>query len=453
MLEKLREKTQKLNPNLRKIINSIGWLSVEKALNLLLNLTVGIYVIRYLGSDSFGKFSYCLSLVGMFEALAKLGLDAIVVRSLVEEEKSTSDIMGTAVILKLLGSLLTLAIVIGASKSMGGDWQTQWIVAVMAWSLVFRSTEAVDFWFQSKVLAKPMAIVKSVKLILGSVLKIGFIFLKLPLAAFVWLLLAEEIFRAVTTLWAYCQANHTHAIRQWKFNLTWAKEMLRDSWPLILSGVMITIYMKIDQVMLGNLASNEAVGNYAAAVKFSEVWYFFPLAICTSVFPSILRAKQRGRQEYYAKLQQLYDLMAWISLVIAIAMTFVSGILVNALLGEGYVEAGRILALHIWAGPFVFLGVARSQWLMAENMTGLSFAATSLGTISNLCLNFWLIPLYEGSGAALATVISYGIASHIACIIYPQMYATGWMLTKALFVPLRIRQNSIYWSQIKKMLF
>ena len=138
-------------------------------------------------------------------------------------------------------------------------------------------------------------------------------------------------------------------------------KMLNDSWPLILSGLMVTIYMKIDQVMLGNMADTQAVGNYAAAVKFSEVWYFVPTAICASVFPTIIRAKQKGKQQYREKLQQLYDLMTWISIPLAVVMTFFSGTLTSKLLGAGYTEAGKILAWHILASPFVFLGVARQS--------------------------------------------------------------------------------------------
>jgi O-antigen/teichoic acid export membrane protein len=227
--------------------------------------------------------------------------------------------------------------------------------------------------------------------------------------------------------------------------------MLRDSWPLILSGVMVTIYMKIDQIMLGNMTSNEEVGNYAAAVRFSEIWYFIPLAICSSVFPAIIRAKQRSEEEYYDKLQQLYDLMAWISLVIAIPMTFAAIPLMTTLLGEEYTKAGEILAWHIWGGPFVFLGVARSQWLMAENMTRFSFATSLLGAITNIVLNLSLIPIYKGVGAALATAISYALAAYISCLFYPSMFYTAWMLTKALFIPFRIHQNLIYLSYVKKI--
>ena len=449
MLHKLMGMRDKFSPGLRKIIRNMGWLSVEKVLGMIVNLSVGIYVIRYLGSGNFGKFSYCLSLVGMSGAIAKLGLDAIVVRNLVQKEESTPEILGTAFILKLIGSLATFALIASVASALNKDPQIQSMTIIMALGLIFSSFEAIDFWFQSKVLSGEIVIMRSIQLILSSVAKLLFISLGLSLSAFAWLILMDGILKAAGTVWIYFR--HTQSIFLWKFNFAQATRLLRDSWPLILSSAMVTIYMKIDQVMLGNMANNQAVGNYAAAVKFSEAWYFVPTAICASVFPAIIRAKQRSKQEYYDKLQQLYDLMAWMSLLIAILMTFISGTLTSSLLGEGYTEAGKILAWHIWAGPFVFLGVARSQWLMAENLTWFSFATTSLGTVVNLLLNYWLIPIYGGIGAAIATVISYAVASYLTCILYPKMFDTAWMLTKALFIPFRIRQNFIYLSHVKNI--
>ena len=443
----------KFSPGLQKIIRNVGWLALEKLVTIVLNLSIGIYVIRYLGADNFGKLSYCLSLVGMFGAIAKLGLDSIVVRTLVKEEESAPEILGTAFVLKLISSLITIILIACVVFTLNKDPQTHWITIVIAFSLVFRSAEVVDFWFQSKVLSKSIVVVRSIKLIVSSAAKLVFIFLGLPLGAFAWLLLVDEIVQAVGIFWIYLKYTRRSGIERtnkWKLNFARAMKLLEDSWPLILSGVMVTIYMKIDQVMLGNMASNEAVGNYAAAVRFSEIWYFFPTAICASVFPAIIRAKQKSKQEYYDKLQQLYDLMAWMSLAIAFAMTFASDNLINVLLGAEYTEAGQILAWHIWASPFVFLGVARSQWLIAENLTKLSFATTSLGTIVNVLLNLWLIPIYEGTGAAIATVISYAVAAYFASMVYPVMFHTSWMLTKALFVPFRWRQNLIYLNRIKE---
>ena len=166
------------------------------------------------------------------------------------------------------------------------------------------------------------------------------------------MLLDLSIFKSVGMIWVYL--NHNQSIFRWKFNVARAIDMLKDSLPLMLSGVMVDIYMKIDQVMLGNIAGNEAVGNYAAALRFSEGWYFLPMAICSYAFPAIVRAKQRSKQEYYGKLQQLYDFMAWLSFGIAVSMTLVSGSLISNLLGEDYTKAGEILALHVWAGLLFF---------------------------------------------------------------------------------------------------
>lgn len=447
MLKKFTSVSQKLSPGLQKIIRSIGWLSAERILSMIISLFVGVYVVRYLGAENFGKLSYSASFVALFNPIATLGVDNIVLRNIVQEEESTSEILGTAFILKLISSIITFVLIASVTWTLNTDSQIAWITIIIAVGLVFNSFEVINFWFKSKVLAGAVARVRIVQLILSSVVKLLFISLGLPLIAFVWLMLADLVLKANGMIWVYLK--HSQSIFHWKFNGSRAINMLKDSWPLILSGVMITIYMKIDQVMLGNMANNEAVGNYAAAVRFSEIWYFVPMAICSSVFPAIIRAKQRSKLEYYSKLQQLYDLMAWMSLLIAIPMTFVSGTLMTTLLGEGYTNAGDILAWHIWAGPFVFLGVARSQWLMAENLTWLSFATTSLGTIINLLLNFLLIPAYAGNGAAIATVISYGVSTHLACIFYPPLFKSGWMLTKALFIPFRIRQNFIYLSHVK----
>ncbi|MGB5636761.1 MAG: flippase [Waterburya sp.] len=440
----------KLSPGLQKIIHNVGWLSAEKALNMLLSFFVGIYVIRYLGAENFGKLSYSLSFVALFTAIAKLGLDNIVVRNVLQKEKLTQEILGTAFVLKLMSALVTFGLIGTAIWTFNDDSQIRWMSVIIAVSLVFDCFDVIYFWFQSQVMSRPIAIVRSIQLIFSSAAKLLFITLKLPLIAFAWLMLAGSVVRAIGMIAAYFQ--HRQSIFYWQLGWQRARELLKDSWPLILSGVMITIYVKIDQVMLGNMAGNQEVGNYAAAAKFSSIWYFVPTTICSSVFPAIIRAKERSKQEYYAKLQQLYDLMAWISLAIVIPVTFASGYLVTTLLGEEYAKAGEILALHIWAGPFVFLGVARSKWLVAENLTQFSFATTSLGAITNVLLNYFLIPSSGGSGAALATVISYGVASHIACIFYPPMFNSGWMLTKALLIPFRFRQNFIYLNSIKKAL-
>jgi polysaccharide transporter, PST family len=95
-------------------------------------------------------------------------------------------------------------------------------------------------------------------------------------------------------------------------------------------------------------------------------------------------------------------------------MSFLSGSIVTTLFGSEYVESGQILAVHIWAAVFVFMGVATSPWFIAEGLNHLSFQRTFLGGITNIILNLFLIPFYQGMGAAIATVLSYAIAAFLA---------------------------------------
>jgi len=158
-----------------------------------------------------------------------------------------------------------------------------------------------------------------------------------------------------------------------KFKRETAVSLLKDSWPLILSSMVIAIYMKIDQVMIKEMLDAEAVGNYAAAVRLSEAWYFIPMVISSSLFPAIINAKKISEKLYYDRLQKLYNLMVWMAISIALPMTFLSDWIVNLLYGAKYSEAGDVLMIHIWAGVFVFLGVASGKWFVAENLQLLSF--------------------------------------------------------------------------------
>jgi PST family polysaccharide transporter len=119
--------------------------------------------------------------------------------------------------------------------------------------------------------------------------KIVLIQMKAPLIAFAIAMVAEYVLSAISMVIVYqFQGN---LIKTWQVNLKYAKSLLQDSWPLILSGIVIMIYMRIDQVMLGQMVGDESVGVYSVAVKISELWYFVPIAIVNSVFPSIVKAK------------------------------------------------------------------------------------------------------------------------------------------------------------------
>jgi PST family polysaccharide transporter len=233
--------------------------------------------------------------------------------------------------------------------------------------------------------------------------------LKVPLITFAWAVFIEVFLVAVGFMLIYTWRGGRLAA--WQVRLSRAKNLLKDSWPLALSGFAISVYMRIDQIMLGQILDDRAVGIYSAAVRISEVWYFIPMAIAASVFPAIIEAKKKSEEFYCQRLQKLYDLMVLVAVSIALPMTFLSGWIVTLLFGQAYAASGIVLAIHIWAGVFVFLGVASGKWFLVENLQKLAFYRTFWGMVINILLNVLLIPKYGVVGAAIATVISYSIAA------------------------------------------
>ena len=85
-----------------KYFKNTSWLFGEKILRMVVGLFVGVWVARYLGPEQFGLFSYAQSFVGLFTAIAGLGLDSIIVRELVKDESKRDALLGTAFRLKLI---------------------------------------------------------------------------------------------------------------------------------------------------------------------------------------------------------------------------------------------------------------------------------------------------------------------------------------------------------------
>jgi len=382
----LKDKFNKLQLSVgfKKYFLNTSWLFFERIIGMAVTFFVGVYVARYLGPANFGLLSYAGSFVGLFAGIATLGLDSIVVRELVKDEKRRDELLGTTFVLKVIGSVLVIGMLTIAIRFTNNDNFTNLLIFIIAIGTIFQSFNVINFYFQSKVLSKYTVFAQVFSTILCAVIKL--------------LLQKSSLF-------------------SWSVNFGLAKNLLKDSWPLMLSGIAISIYMKIDQVMIKNMLEAKAVGNYAVAVRISEVWYFIPMAITSSVFPAIINAKKISKKLYYERLQKLYDLMVWLAIGIALPIMLLSNNIVELLFGIQYQEAAGVLQIYVWAGIFVFLGVASSQYLIAENYTKISFLRTFMGAIINITLNIILIPKFGINGAAIATVLSqFAVAFSIVLI-------------------------------------
>lgn len=417
----------------QKIIDNAGWLFFDKVLRMGVGLFVNIWVVRYLGPEQFGLLSYSAAFVALFATFATLGLDGIVIRELVRKPGDSKEILGSALVLRLIGGTCSFIVCLGSFLLLRhSDAAGKMLVAIIAAGMVFQAFDAIDFWFQSHMQSRNTVIAKNSAFLLAACIKIGLIIAHASLLMFALAALLEVILGAVGMMLFYNRSGYR--IGEWSSSFVRCRHMLSDSWPMILSGLSIAIYMKIDQIMLGDLAGNGAVGIYASATKLSELWYMIPMIVVSSVFPSIVQSKEQDEQLYHRRITRLFSLMAAISLMIAIPVSLCSSWVVTAMYGTAYQAAGPVLAVHIWASLFVFYGVAQGPWDLTENLTRLAMVRIVIGATVNILLNLWLIPTYGPIGAAAATVVSQALAAVFLNLLHE-------------------KTRPIFYCQIKSLLF
>ena len=410
-----------------KYFKNTSWLLFEKVLRLIATLFIGIWVVRYLGPERFGFFSYAQSFVALFAYIATFGLDGIVVRELVKDESRKDELIGTAFWLKVMGAFIVLILLAAAVKLTSNSSSTNTLILIIGGATIFQSFNVIDFYFQSKVMSKYVVYANIISLSLSSVTKIVLILSDAPLVAFAWVIFFDSVTLSLGLIF-YINGDAKLSIKNLQFRPRTAALLLKDSWPLILSGITVSIYMKIDQVMIKEMLGAEAVGQYAAAVRLSEVWYFIPIIIASSLFPAIVNAKKISNDLYNERLQKLYDLQFTIALLLGLPIIFFSAPIIDILYGQEFKQAAHILPIHICCSFMIFMGVVRGKWMISENLQRYDLLIHIIGVVANILFNYIFISSMGVTGAAYGTLLSYIFSLVFSSLIIRKIRPSFYMI-------------------------
>jgi O-antigen/teichoic acid export membrane protein len=419
-------------PNLVKIVHNISWLFFDKILRMGVGFFVGVWFVRYLGPEQFGLLSFATAFAGLFGAFATLGLQGIVVRDIVHNPDCAPETLGTAAILQLIGGTAAyLIFLVAIAYIRPEDSIARTIVAILGSTMLLKASEISVYWFESKLLSKYTVWVQNGVFLVFAAVKVILILEQASLIAFVWIMLAEAVVVAIILLAVLNK--YGLLLTKLRVSTKRAKLLLKDSWPLLLSGISITIYMQIDKIMLGKMVGYEEVGIYSVATLISTVWYFLIPIFLATLFPSLTNLHAQRSGLLSQRWIQLYTLMFWFSVVVALILSIFSNILVEFIFGEMYTRSASVLVIHVCAGVNVAIGSVWSQWLLLENKLKIGLYSQLLGMIINVGLNFWLIPSFGAIGAALATLLSYWISAFFGFSLYKPKETFGY-IARAIFL-------------------
>jgi O-antigen/teichoic acid export membrane protein len=407
LLQKFR--ALKTHQGFQKYLKNTSWMMAEQLLRLVSGIFVGAWVARYLGPESFGVFSYALAFSAIFITLAKLGLDTIAVKSIIEKPLDYPTILSTTFWLKIFSGTICLLIATSLAVLLGNDFKTVLYISIISAGIIFNSLEVIDFYFQSQILSKYTSISRILQLLFSTSLRIYFVYNQYDLIWFVSVVLLDQITIALALIWMYKKKGLKPFWK--KFCKRTAQYFLKFSYPLILSAIMVMIYLKTDQIMLKKMLGDHAVGIYSAGSRLVEVLFFIPGLISTSLFPSLVNAYNQSEELFKKRLSLLLFSMFLLSFLVALTLSILSPWIIQVLYGNDFAETVSVLKLQAWSLVFSFMGIISSKWFIIKHLQKMTLYRTSFGAIINVVLNFILIPRFGVLGATYATLFSQFFAS------------------------------------------
>jgi len=391
-----------LRPGLERYLSNTAWLLTEKIIRTLINFFVVAWVARHLGPAQFGVLNFAQSLIFLFAAVATLGVDNILIRELVYKKFSQGPLLFTSLALKLMAALVVISLIFVGLLFSGIDIETKLIISLISFSLLFQSCNVIEFFFQAKVRSRYIAFTNLVMVTISSIIKVCLILTDAPLIAFAAVVTLDAILVAILLIIFFVKSGEQFT--DWQFDRTIAEHILSNGFPLFVSGVLVAIYLRIDQVLLHELIGPEVVGQYAVAIRLVDTYNIIPVAVASTLNPAIIAA--RGAAHYLPRLQALYDILIWSSIAAIIGSLLLGSWFIQITFGEAYLDAVLPFQIQMASSLFLAIGYVTNTWLLAENRQVHMLIRAALGILINVLLNLLMIPMFGPVGAAVATLMT-----------------------------------------------
>jgi O-antigen/teichoic acid export membrane protein len=390
---------------LQKTIGNTGWLLFDRILRMGLGLVISAWVARFLGPAQLGELAYVISFLAFFQVVAGLEASGFIVRDIARDEGEASVILGSAIWLRIVaGAVSWVLAILFMYLFHPEDQQLITLTAIVGATMVFQASDTVDLWFQSQSQSKRTVIAKLVAFLFSNGVKVVLLLVKAPLVAFAGVICLEAAASALGLALAYRRFSIAD---RWRASLSQAKALLNSCWPFIASGLMMTTFARIDQIMLKEMLGEQALGIYAAALPISLAWSIIPTTLVTSIAPFVARKMKQDEAAYQEMLVKIFRFFAIVAILAASLTSLASPWIIGILYGSQYQASALILSAHVFVNVFLFQGTAQYLWVINNNNARtVVLTGTFLSAIICIASNAILIKKFGIMGAPFSTLLT-----------------------------------------------
>ena len=414
-----------------RLLNNAVWLMAGKAGRMAVNLVVNLLTARYLGPEGYGLLHYAAAYTGFFASFCSLGIDGILVKELTDAPDKEGEILGTALYLRGISSLLSAAAILClVFLTDRGDPAVLAVTGCAALGMFFQIFEVFPYWFQFRQASRVTALTTLGASLVSAGCKVLWLLQKKTVVWFAFSAAAEQICAGILLLGAY----QFHAGAPLHISRERGRALLKKSCHFILPGLMVAVYAQTDKLMLKALLGQAQTGYYSTAVSLCGVWCFVLNAIIDAWYPEITRAGNCGEGLFLRRNRQLYAIVFYISAAVSLVLCLRAEPLVLLLYGKAYLPAAAPLRILTWYTGFSYLGVARNAWMVCKGRQKYLLRVYAMAAAANVVLNYLLIPRWGTCGAAAASLAAQVVTTLVAPFLVAPLRENGMMMVQALML-------------------
>lgn len=384
----------------KRVAKNIIVRSIAQVFNMTLSAGFLMYVTRKLGSIDFGKYTFALSLSGLFVVTAEMGIHTILTKEIAQRKDNIALIFGNVLILKLLLSLLFFIFLVMANYILNSPREVSFIIYAIGFFVlttsffdvlnsVFRGYEKMEYEAVFMSLNRVMVVVSG-----AFALYTGY-----GLRGFVTALVISNLISLFPVI---AILSKKFVIPEMKIDPNLVKVIFRKAFPVGLMLLFTTVILKSGVVLLSLFKDYEATGLYGAPLRLMESLVVFPFFLSTALLPVFTSLYISRAESLVMWYKESFKFLTIIGLPSAVGVTILADNLVRLLFGKEFVNSVIVLQLLIWATFFMSLNTMLSHLLIATDRQRLNAITYSIGAICTVISGLILIPLLSYTGAGLS---------------------------------------------------
>lgn len=405
-------------------LKNFASLGTGQVFTFICGIIAGIYARRVLGVTAIGQVAWCVSVLSYFTLLVNPGLDTIAQRDVARDHSKGSEYVSKMFSIKLLlaVSSFILIVIFALLKLRGAHISTLLVLQGIGLLLLPLNLN----WL---LLGLERMGTQALVISAAQLLQLAALFLLVressDLIRYILYPYPFVIGTALVVAW-FIRKHGKLDVNRLKFSLQGTGRMLRESYPLGLSQVATLLYFNSDAIFLGFLHGDTTVGLYSTAYR---LWSYavFPFSTLTQAyFPSFARTVDDApAQRQFSS--EFFRLLTWFGLPVAAMCWALGRHIVDLLYGVKFQESGPLfewLSLNIALSSFTW-GITTP--LVAWGHQKKMFYITLMAALTNVALNFAVIPRYGAPGAVATTLFAEFIALICGVAIRRKICPLPWL--------------------------